>query len=119
MKVAVDFTEAPSLAVWQEVLTPSGWKITKYTDKKLCAKNEFGESKFPIRHSTTWQVTIHEREKKAVTVRMDVPAFAESDYAENRMLKKIADITDDLDGECVTDDDLSIDVLKQLRNCSG
>lgn len=115
MNVTVDFTKAPPLAVWQAVLTPSGWKITKYTDSKLCAKNEFGESKFPIRNSTTWHVTICEKEDGSATVRMDVPAFAESDYAKNRMLEKIADLAGGLDGEYETGSTLSVDVLKRLR----
>jgi hypothetical protein len=114
MKVSINFHTAPPLSVWQEALTPNGWKITKYTESTLSAKNEFGESKFPIRNATSWYITVQEKES-GVKVEMNVPAFADSDYAENRMRRKVADISSNLDNDAKTDDLLTVDVLERLR----
>lgn len=45
---------------------------------------------------------------------MNVPAFAESGYAKNRMIEKIADLADDVEGDYETEDDLFVDVLMRL-----
>jgi hypothetical protein len=114
MKVSINFNIAPTLSVWQEILTPNGWKITQYTENTLCAKNKFGESEFPVRNATTWYITIRDKES-SVEVAIDVPAFADSDYAENRIRRKVADLGNELDGEYKTDDPLTVDVLKRLQ----
>ncbi len=115
MKVSINFNVAPPLVIWQEVIVPSGWKITNYTESTLRAKNEFGQSVFPVRNATTWYITIKD-DDSGVRVEMNVPAFADSDYAENRMRKKVGEIADNLDGEYETEDALTVDVLKRLRD---
>lgn len=117
MKVSVKFNAAPPLVIWQEVLVPNGWKITKYTRSTLRAKTEFGESEsvFPVRNATKWYVTIKDDES-GVEVEMNVPAFADSDYAEHRMRKKVAKLANNLDGVYETDEPLAVNVLKRLQD---
>lgn len=45
---------------------------------------------------------------------VEVPEFAYSTYADRRVRKFITEVTEAIDGESISDDDLTVDVLSSL-----
>jgi hypothetical protein len=113
MKVVINFEQAPVPGVWGTVLFQRGWKATRNADTGFRAKKQIGQSSVSGRLSTRWYVSIEETD--GVKVSVEVPAFAYSAYADRRIREFVAEVSEAVDGECVADDDLTVDVLSSLR----
>jgi hypothetical protein len=113
MKIVIHFKRAPSSDVWGTVLFQRGWKAIRNDNSGFRAKKQIGQSSISGRLSTRWYVSIEEND--GIVVSVEVPAFAYSTYADRRLREFITEVTEAIDGECITDDDLTVDVLSSLR----
>lgn len=117
MKVSVDFDTSPDASEWASYLADNGWKITELTaDRFECEKVRGNSSTYPVRQPIHWYVGVEEiGPSRRVSVAVEVPVFADSIYAQSRLLNWVKSVADVLDGEWETETDLEIDILGHLR----
>lgn len=113
MRVIIDFERAPAPRAWGTILFQRGWKTVRNDNTGFRARKQIGQSAISGRLSTRWYVSVEEA--NGVKMSVEVPAFTYSVYADRRIREFVADVTEAVDGECVTDDDLTVDVLSSLR----
>jgi hypothetical protein len=113
MKVTVTCVRFPHLAQWVQVLVDRGWKLIEHGSDCIKAKKHLGQSEYPAKNTTVWQITLEEKQKEVKT-EIEVPAFAECAFSRMRMYEEFVEVADEA-GEYETEEDLEIDILEQVR----
>jgi hypothetical protein len=116
MNVKTEFVTSPSIEEWTAQLVDDGWKIINNKTKNRELKKEIGNiSEYPERQKITWYLTLDSRPNDSdILVSVDVPVFASSLYAKNRLLGVISQYADAVDGDCITNQSLEIDIMSYI-----
>lgn len=112
-------TDAPPLDLWIDELVDRGWQAVRHEGQRYVAVQEIGASRFPVRLATTWRLELEDTPEGAVTVTVDVPAFADSLYAEDRIREYVADLAIQVGVDPDSAPTEPADLLGHLRELEG
>ena len=112
MKATIHCTESPQLAQWVQVLVDEGWKLIEHEADSIVARNEFGQSRYPPKNTTVWEITLTEDDD--FTAEIDVPAFCNGSFSRARIYEEFEEIADQVGG-VKTKESLKLDLLSEVR----
>ena len=113
MNTTITCTESHHLTEWAQVLVDRGWKIIQHRSSTIKAKRHMGQSEYPSKNTTVWYITLEETEEDML-VEITVPAFANSQFSRVRLYEEFSELAEGV-GEFETEEDLEIDILRQVR----
>lgn len=112
MKATIHCTKSPHLAHWVQVLINEGWKLIEHEANYIVAMNELGQSKYPAKNTTTWEITL--RENNDLTAEIEVQAFCDSPFSRSRIYEEFDKLAVQA-GNVETEETLKLDLLSEIR----